>query len=488
MYREHPIKILRHAAKNIWLLIFPVLRAVRSYNLDFDALYHWLTGLWIDVIFLAVMAAFGYFRWLFTFYRLGNHHIRHTTGMFIKTETVIAYDRISAVSTERPFWLYPLNAAKIRINTRAKTFGAGDMTLLVKHRHAIRLYRKLPMLRTKHHRTSISRPKWYVMFLYSFAFSSSLSGVIYLAALVFNAGRIISEPARENMDNVYRIANDVSENVSEKMHGNIPPVIIILLFIIAGAWLFSFVSNLLRYGGFYIKKNDNSLRIRTGIFTKHIFHINREKINYIDIRQNFLMKIFRVGSVNINCSGYGTSDLEHPVLLPILRQKRINELLKMLDMDKEICPRDTRPEKMAFWSYISIPFYLLVLMLAADFAAAKMFPHIADITMFIALMEVVPMVWFMTVKAAAFFTTGIAFRKDYCCVRYSRFLVYHTLLVDKNRLVKIQTFQDIIDEKWDRTRLDLYFTSEKTMANKIKGLNVNDAKKVIREFEQAVGK
>ena len=97
MYREHPIKILRHAAKNIWLLIFPVLRAVRSYNLDFDALYHWLTGLWIDVIFLAVMAAFGYFRWLFTFYRLGNHHIRHTTGMFIKTETVIAYDRISAL-------------------------------------------------------------------------------------------------------------------------------------------------------------------------------------------------------------------------------------------------------------------------------------------------------------------------------------------------------------------------------------------------------
>lgn len=31
VYREHPIKILRYSAKNLWLLIFPLLRSLRFY-------------------------------------------------------------------------------------------------------------------------------------------------------------------------------------------------------------------------------------------------------------------------------------------------------------------------------------------------------------------------------------------------------------------------------------------------------------------------
>ena len=31
-YHEHPIKILRYSAKNLWLLIFPLLRSLRFYR------------------------------------------------------------------------------------------------------------------------------------------------------------------------------------------------------------------------------------------------------------------------------------------------------------------------------------------------------------------------------------------------------------------------------------------------------------------------
>ena len=63
MFQEHKFKIVRHAIKNIWLLIFPVLRAVRSFTLDFDAFYNWITGVWIDVFVILVIIGFGYFRW-----------------------------------------------------------------------------------------------------------------------------------------------------------------------------------------------------------------------------------------------------------------------------------------------------------------------------------------------------------------------------------------------------------------------------------------
>ena len=377
------------------------------------------------------------------------------------------------------------------------------MTLIVRYKDLSRLYDVIPIMRSevygaaseklskeeKKLRKELGRsPRWYEMLFYSLAFSSSLSGVIYLAALIFNAGRIISENAKENMDNVYRIANDMSENVSEKIPVSIPPVIIILLLILAGTWLFSFVSNLLRYCGFSIKKSETTLCVRTGLLTKRIFCIDIKKINYIDIRQNFFMKIFHVGSVNINCSGYGASKFEHPVLLPMLTRSKINMLLEQLGTEKQICDNEIRPEKWSFWSYISIPFYLLSLMLTADYITAKLFPDIANIIMFIAIMEVIPMVWFMIVKVLAFFTTGAALKDSYSCIRYSRFFMFHILLVDNDRPVKIQVFQDAIDEKIHRARLDLYFTSEKPKANKIKGLNINDAKIIIRKYEQAAKK
>ena len=38
VYREHPIKILRYSAKNLWLLIFPLLRSLRFYPFSFQNL------------------------------------------------------------------------------------------------------------------------------------------------------------------------------------------------------------------------------------------------------------------------------------------------------------------------------------------------------------------------------------------------------------------------------------------------------------------
>ena len=41
VYREHPIKILRYSAKNLWLLIFPLLRSLRFYPFSLQKLIDW---------------------------------------------------------------------------------------------------------------------------------------------------------------------------------------------------------------------------------------------------------------------------------------------------------------------------------------------------------------------------------------------------------------------------------------------------------------
>ena len=44
VYHEHPVRIIKYSAKNIWLLIFPLLRGINAIRLDRDRMYEWLRG------------------------------------------------------------------------------------------------------------------------------------------------------------------------------------------------------------------------------------------------------------------------------------------------------------------------------------------------------------------------------------------------------------------------------------------------------------
>lgn len=49
MYHEHPIRILKYSIKNLWLLIFPLIRGIHAITFDVGKLYHWIKGAWFDI-------------------------------------------------------------------------------------------------------------------------------------------------------------------------------------------------------------------------------------------------------------------------------------------------------------------------------------------------------------------------------------------------------------------------------------------------------
>ena len=63
VYREHPIKILRYSAKNLWLLIFPLLRSLRFYPFSFQNLIDWGAGVWFDLLVALLILGIGTLRW-----------------------------------------------------------------------------------------------------------------------------------------------------------------------------------------------------------------------------------------------------------------------------------------------------------------------------------------------------------------------------------------------------------------------------------------
>ena len=77
MYHEHPIRILKYSIKNLWLLIFPLIRGIHAITFDVGKLYHWIKGAWFDIAVLAAIIIFGLIRWYFSFIRVTDSMIIH---------------------------------------------------------------------------------------------------------------------------------------------------------------------------------------------------------------------------------------------------------------------------------------------------------------------------------------------------------------------------------------------------------------------------
>ena len=65
MYHEHPLRILRYSMRNIWLLIFPLLRGLTILQMDAQRFYEWIKGAWLDIAILGLISTWShYYFWL----------------------------------------------------------------------------------------------------------------------------------------------------------------------------------------------------------------------------------------------------------------------------------------------------------------------------------------------------------------------------------------------------------------------------------------
>ena len=97
-------------------------------------------------------------------------------------------------------------------------------------------------------------------------------------------------------------------------------------------------------------------------------------------------------------------------------------------------------------------------------------------------MAEIPFVWLFIIKIVALYTSGITIEDNFCCIRYSRFYAFHTILADKDKLIKIQIVQNPFDKKLGRCRLDFYFNTEVPRNNKVKGVRIQDAKRILENL------
>ncbi|MGN1411271.1 MAG: PH domain-containing protein [Oscillospiraceae bacterium] len=478
MKHQHPLKILFYSSKNLWLLIFPLIRGLLSISFgDVVALYDWFSGAWFDLLIVFIILFIGYVRWQFSCFKISDDCIVFLNGVFIKTRKIIPLKNISSITEERTFYLRPFKATKLLVNTRAGTLDK-DLLLLVNDKDLSTLRRSFKSdFQSYSEKNQFDyKPKFWHTLFFSFVFSSTLSGAIYIFVFFFHTGDVLEQFLQHSVIDEF---NTVTENVSKILMLNVSPIFVSISLLIAFSWLMSFIRNVLRYTKFRIRKNSFGVFINTGIFTKRNYKIVSERVNYLDLKQNFITKIFKFTSINVDCSGYGYKKDEIPVFIPIMSRKNSQKTISALMPTMKIYPNNYKPRWTNLWRYTYKAVLLIVGFFILYFILNYFFPNAKSIIDFIIIMAEIPSVWYLIISVISLFTTGFSLVDNQLCIRYSRGFSFHTILVSDIKLAKISVTQTIFQKFSETYNISFYITTEKKQKHKVMGISKSAIKSIV---------
>lgn len=473
MYFEHPLKILKYSAKNIWLLIFPLLRGIYTYHFDKNWFYSWVKGAWFDIAVLGAIIIFGFVRWFFSRIYFTDEELVHRDGVFLRIHTYIPFRNISSVTVERPVYMVPLRAMRFRCDTRAGIFKTVDLKLLVSDKTRRHIMEHMMNVDEKQKIEGIPQPTVWSILLFSIFFSSGFSGTIYLATFFFKGGDIAYNIINRSLN----IITHETAKITEKLVLKIPTAAIFIGVFFIASWFVSFIVNLFRYGRFTIECDKNCMKVKYGILDRKEYRIKNSHINYTDLRQNLIMKLFGAVAVNISCAGYGSSKNRLPVLLPVKSEKRLGKNLQVIGIYSGI-NNDYSAQAAGIGSYLLIPLLVAALIIPSHDWVARLFPRFAELSFFVAVMLEIPAVWFIIVKFVALFTSGVALYDDKIMIRCSSWMRFHKVVSERNKIVKMELEQNLLQALSGRCAMSIWFEGEEHKRFKIKAMKAADVRRI----------
>ncbi|HHX57295.1 MAG TPA: PH domain-containing protein [Clostridiales bacterium] len=476
MIYQHPYKILQYSARNLWLLIFPLLRGFVAIKLDINELYLWLKGAWFDILIILAILTMGYIRWRCSYFTIEEDSIIYRKGVFLRTKTDIPFSKISTVSSERRLLYLFIQAADVIIDTNGAGHSKADMKLLVKYSDLNEMEEKITVMKKKEGMKYTYKPNWWTMVFFSVVFSSSFSGAIYIATAFFQTGKIIEEIINRKLTDTL---SDVTNEVATELVPRIPPIAIGIALLVLLSWFLSFARNVFRYVRFKIEKDKSSVKINMGIIKKYVYYLALKKVNYVDLRQNLVMKLFNVMSVNISCSGYGNEKNEIPVFVPIMQRNQVQNALKIFAGDIKLHKSMLKPRKTTAFRYSWVPLLFAVLVFMAGQLMLNLYPSLTEIIRFVLFMAEIPLVWLFIVKLVSVFTSGFSIEDDQLCICYCRMFAYHTIMAKKDKISKIKIRQSIWQRYFKKCDVIFYLNSKTSKGHIIKALSLSDVEKVL---------
>ncbi len=464
MYHEHPVRILRYSAKNLWLLIFPLIRGIYA-GISEAELKGWSRVLWLDIAVIGLILLFGIVMWYFSVIDAGETLLTHKSGVLFRTMRIIPYKNISTIKAEKPLYLRPFGAVRLICEASGGMSEKGSIRLMTGSKLYEEIMKHIPDADSEKARGRKHSPLAAVML--SAFFSSGFSGTLYIAALFLKGGDIAKGIVSESI----KIIADETAKLSDRLILSIPAAASAAGGFFIAAWIFSFTVNLLRYSGFVIRRNSNRICIECGLFTKRSFNINTAFISCTDFRQSLIMKYLRIVTVNISCAGYGNTKRQLPVIVPMKKIEAVNE--NKDDAEGTVF----RPALTGIWQYVWLPVILAsgVLLLYLCFGSSSDYSQASG---FIAVMAEMPILWLIIVKVTALFTSGVRISGDKAVIKYSKGYSFRTVTVSRHKLAEFTVIQSPFQRTLGKCTVKFRVMGKENISHTVKALKYADSERI----------
>lgn len=482
MHREHPVKILRYCVKNLWLLIFPLLRTIRLFPFSPQAVIAWFLGAWFDVLIFLMILGFAILRWRHFRFAFHKDFIRYESGLLLKKQICIPCSRITAATETESIFTRPLKLVLLKIDTAAARPVSGIRLWL--HRTDLeKMRRKIPIMQPSHALHKPRRPGVLLTLLFSFLFSSSLSGTVYIMAFFFQAGSAARDLIRQ-LD-VMKAIDEINTAAVRTFHA-IPAVIVSLCIFLAACWTLSFAANLLHYGRFRSQTSEHLLSVHMGLLIRRRTHLRPEAVHYVISRQNLMMKLCGVYSMHLSCPGYGNGRKSLPVLIPLVTKKTVPLPLSALmpGVSDEAPPKIIRSRWKAIWSFAWQPLVWILGSLGLAGLIAWIFPKLEDILFFALGLALIPAVWLLLIRLISVPAEYAGYNSRQLHLHYSKGFSFYTIAAPLSHVLSVKICKTPMTARNGLCHVVFTLRNSRNRTHRLTGISIRQAEELEQFLEK----
>lgn len=468
----HPIMILGNLWRVLYLIIIPVIRgfiaALRN------GLAGWAAGAWMDLLVVLVMIAIAVTRWWHVELTWDHSALHLRQGVFFTRHSLVPWDRIVTLSETRPYYLRPVGASRVRVDTIGGGNRDADFAVLLSHRNASTLMER------GHSGGDVwgeYRPATGAILALSLFNSNSLAGIVFIAAFISQSGRLLGVEFSRRLI-------DTFEEAARIWAFGIPPAAAAIAYALLIGWAVGFVLSFFRYKNIIISHRGEHFHIWGGMLSKREYLVRYDEINFIDVRQTLLSKIIGLFSLYVSAVGYGKQKEDITCLIPTEGKDTFQKSCASLFPALEPSPRMLAAQREGIFRFIGQP-------LAACFGVPAVTALViwrvegwTSFALFTGIMALVPSLFFLVIRILEYRTSGIALKNDVYTLRYSKGFTLHTAVFSRDKLVQLELSQSIFQRRGSCCDVLFRTRGEGKVIHRCRSIRLEDAKKLFASQAQ----
>lgn len=461
-------------SKYVWVLLFPVLQ---SLILAPNSLAQIIIVYGLNIFCFIIFVLWAIIRYRKFLYLDDDKYFYWQKGVFIRRFSKISNQDIHSVIIEKKYPSALFGAREIRLLVPSKYKNVSQIHLFLSKDKIINTIQEIYGGRSK---IQLYKTNNLRLLLMALSWSNSLTGLLILAPFIKNIGDLFGEKYSQLL---YKNL-DISSYI---VYIGVPPLAAFIAGFLIVGWAAAFFIQFIRYYNFTTEKSDKEIFISRGWINKHLFIIQKEKINSITVKQSLLMQLLKLHSIYLHTINTGTQKGDRSLLVPGEKANIADKVLKEFVNLNCSCKREVKPNKDAIIGYVMAPGICIILLVSVFilFRVINFFSSIVQI--FWMFCMIILVVW-LVFRYIAFKNSSLVVTDKAVLINYFSMMTLTRNIISYDKLQFVEISQNFMQKKSGNCNFKVYIYSVKKSGFSVSDINFNKASELIREIEGYMNK